>query len=84
MSRAHFAFYLAVGITFVLLNLWRFTHGKLGATVRPISLVLGIAILAMLAASLIGVISLDAVEECLDRRPGHRSKWLVEVRRAAP
>ena len=72
---------------FVLVNLWRFSNSRLGATVRPVSLVLGIAILAMLAALLIGVVSLDSVDECLDRRPGRRSKWLVclvEVRRAAP
>jgi hypothetical protein len=87
MSRLHFGLYLALGITFLLLNVWRFSHGRTGATVRLTSLLIGIAILAILAASLLGIVSLEGVEECLNQKVGHRSRFfacLLEIRHASP
>ena len=78
MSGFNFGIYTAMGITFVLLGVWRLTRGgKTGGTLRLASFLIGFTILAIMAGSLLGVVSLKGVEECLNDKGGGRSKLFV-------
>jgi len=72
VSAFHYAIYTGLGLTLTLLGVWRF-GGKAAGPVRLTGFVLGVTILAIMAGSQVGVLSLTGVEECLKGNP-HRSK----------
>ena len=72
MSAFHYAIYTGLGLTLTLLGVWRF-GGKAAGPVRLTGFVLGVTILAIMAGSEVGVLSLTGVEECLKGNT-HRSK----------
>jgi hypothetical protein len=87
MSPFHFGLYLVLGITFVVLGVWRFSESRSLSGLRHVGLLIGIAILTILAASELGLVSLDGVEKCLNERRSGRSKHIVclfHVRWASP
>jgi hypothetical protein len=87
MSPFHFGLYLVLAIAFVLLGVWRFSESRSVSGLRHVGLLIGIAILTILAASQLGLVSLEGVEQCLNETRSRRSKHIVclfHVRRAAP
>ena len=74
MSTFHLAIYAGLGLSLVAIGLWRFGSGR---KVFSVGLVLGIAILAVIASSFVGLVSLDDVESCLAQKGGGRSKLLI-------
>lgn len=77
MSPLHFRLYLVLGILLVALGVWRFGESLTGAVVRHGGLMLGIVILAILAASQLGILSLDGVKQCLNHTRSRRSRFFV-------
>ncbi len=85
MSPFRFGLYLVLGMIFVVLGVWRFSESRTVSGLRHVGLLLGIAILAILAGSQLGLVSLEGVEKCLDETRSRRSKLIVclfHVRRA--
>ena len=76
MSTFHYAIYGGLGLTLVLISVWRLTSNG-GGGVRLTGLVLGLAILGVVASSLLGIVSVDDVETCLNRRGSGRSKLIT-------
>jgi hypothetical protein len=74
MSRFNFGFYLVLGTIFLVLGIWRFSESRSASGLRHVGLLIGIAILTILAASQLGIVSLDGVEECLNETRSGRSK----------
>lgn len=72
MSGFHYAIYTGLGLTLTLLGVWRF-GGKAAGPARLTGFVLGVTILAIMAGSQVGVLSLSGVEDCLKGNT-HRSK----------
>lgn len=77
MTAFHYAIYSGLGLTLVLLGVWRFTGGRTAGTLRLTGFLLGVAILAIMAGSLVGIFSLDGVEACLKDTHSGRSKLVV-------
>jgi hypothetical protein len=77
MSRLHFGFYLTVGLALLILGIWRFGEGRTRSGLRHGGLVIGIVILSILAASQLGIVCLDGVEECLNHTRSRRSRYFV-------
>jgi len=87
MSPGYFAAYLGLGIILVVLGVWRFSESRSVSGLRRVGLLLGIAILGILAASQLGLVSLDGIDKCLKQKGGRRSKMIVclfYVERASP
>jgi hypothetical protein len=87
MSPFHFGFYLVLGIVLVVLGIWRFSESRSASGLRHVGLVPGIYILAILAGSQLGLVSLESVEQCLNETRSRRSRQIVcifHVRRASP
>jgi hypothetical protein len=76
VSAFHYAIYSGLGLTLTLLGVWRFA-GKAAGPVRLTGFVLGVTILAIMAGSLVGVVSVTGVEECLKSPHSGRSKLIV-------
>jgi len=76
MTPFHYAIYSGLGLTLTLLGVWRFA-GKAAGPVRLTGFVLGVTILAIMAGSLLGVLSLTGVEECLKDTHRGRSRLVV-------
>jgi hypothetical protein len=77
MSGFHYAIYSGLGATLVLLSVWRLAAGTKAGPLKFTGLVLGAAILAIMAGSLVGIFSLTGVEECLKDKHSGRSKLVV-------
>ena len=76
MSTFHYVIYGGLGLTLVLISVWRLTSSGTGG-VRLTGLVIGLAILGVVASSLVGIVSVDDVETCLNTRGGGRSKLIT-------
>ena len=76
MSTFHYVIYGGLGLTLVLISVWRLTSSGTGG-VRLTGLVIGLAILGVVASSLVGIVSVDDVETCLNTRRGGRSKLIT-------
>jgi hypothetical protein len=82
MSAINYTMYTAVGLLLVGLSLWRIArdvnrsdiHSGAASAFKPAGLVIGIVILVVIAASLLGIVSLDGVDACLKENVGHRSR----------
>ena len=74
MSAFHLTIYGGLGVSLVAIGLWRRHRG---GTMTSFGLLLGLAILAVIGSSLVGLVSLDEVESCLSQKGGGRSKLLV-------
>ena len=77
MSGFHYAIYSGLGLTLVLLGLWRFSAGRMAGPLRLTGFLLGVAILALMAGSIVGIVSLDGVATCLKDTRSGRSKLVV-------
>jgi hypothetical protein len=58
MSPVFYAVYWGLGLTLVLLGVWRFAAGRTAGTLRLTGLAFGLVILAIMAGSAVGVVSL--------------------------
>jgi hypothetical protein len=76
VSTFHYAIYGGLGLSLVLISVWRLTSSGAGG-VRLTGLVLGFVILGVVGSSLIGIVSVADVEACLNKRPGGRSKLIT-------
>jgi hypothetical protein len=77
MTGFQYFIYWGLGLTLVLLGLWRFTAGRTAGTLRLTGFLLGAAILVIMAGSLVGIFSLDGVGQCLNETSSRRSKLIV-------
>jgi hypothetical protein len=77
MSFFHYAIYGGLGLTLFVLGAWRIRRSSSAGSLRPAGLLIGATILTVIAASLLGVVSLDGVEACLNTKGGGRSKLLT-------
>jgi len=77
MSTGHYALYIGLGLTLVLLGVWRMTAGSAASRLKPAGLVIGAAMLALMVSGLLGIVSLTGVEACLQEKGGGRSKLIT-------
>jgi hypothetical protein len=77
MSTTHYWLYGTLGIVLVALGLWRIGGGRASGPLKPAGLIIGGMILTVLMLSLVGIVSLDGVEACLQETRSSRSKLLV-------
>jgi len=73
MSAFHYAIYGGLGLVLVVLGLWRTSRG---ARLKPFGTAIGATILVVILLSLVGIVSLDGVESCLNEKGSGRSKLL--------
>ena len=77
MSPFHYAIYSGLGLTLVLISVWRLSRRGMAGPLRLTGLLIGVAILAIMTGSLVGIFSLAGVEECLKDTHSGRSKLVV-------
>jgi hypothetical protein len=77
MSGFNYTIYSGLGMTLVLLSVWRLAAGTKAGPLKLTGLLLGVLILTIMGGSLVGIFSLAGVEECLKDTHSGRSKLVV-------